>query len=98
MCALLRVELRAVQIRMFLRVQIEGLDAIGTGGHVRVEHQRDNRAIGSDDLIDCMHLVQTLLVVNRGASLGDTFVDLGVAVAGAVVATERIGVEPGSCP
>ena len=92
-CALLRVELRAIQISMLLRVKIEGLDAIGTGSDMRIEHQRDDRAVGSDDLVGCVHLLDALLVINRGASLGDVLVNLGVAVAGAVIATEGIGVE-----
>ncbi len=76
---------------MLLRINIEVLDAVGTSEGVRVEHQRNNRAVGSDHGVGLLHLRDTLFVVNRGTGLVDLGIELGVVVTGTVVATEGVG-------
>lgn len=74
---------------MLLRIDIEVLDAIGADDGVRVEHHRDDRAVGSDHCVGLLHLSDALFIVNRGTSLVDLGVELGVVVTRAVVATEE---------
>lgn len=82
-------ELGGTQIGVLLRINIEMLDAVRASDGVRVEHHRDNRAVSSDHGVGLPHLGDALLVINRGAGLVDLGIELGVAVTGAVVATEK---------